>query len=253
MLQDLRILNLFFQNGNPLLRISTGIAELKQAACEFVVKIQELPIQFHHFFSLAPHRHLPLLVLLEPLGDVIVFPLKTSELAAEIDKVYAGLFVAEGADDDILDEIGIYLCAQKNVLKAARNVLILGRFHDAKPGEFFSRCPLVPVNDVPVFLVFIHDTRHGRAVQTPADYGRIGRHLPMVVDEPFLPEGGPDKTEDTMGVRAENQHCEGPELALDLIGDVGIGPRKVELVKGTLLTADAKVRLVPSVEKQDGP
>ena len=253
MLQDLRILNLFFQNGNPLLRISAGIAELKQAACEFVVKIQELPIQFHHLFSLAPHRHLPLLVLLEPLGDVIVFPLKTSELAAEIDKVYAGFFVAEGADDDILDEIGIYLCAQKNVLKAARNVLILGRFHDAKPGELLSRCPLVPVNDVPVFLVFIHDTRHGRAVQTPADYGRIGRHLPMVIDEPFLPEGGPDKTEDAMSVRAENQHREGPELALNLVGDVGIGARKVKVVKGTLLTADAKVRLVSGVEKQDGP
>ena len=55
-----------------------------------------------------------------------------------------------------------------------------------------------------------------------------------------------------MRVRAGNQHSEGAELALHFVGDVGIGARKIEIVEGLLLPADAQVHLVPRIEKQDG-
>ena len=54
-----------------------------------------------------------------------------------------------------------------------------------------------------------------------------------------------------MRVRAENQHRERAKLAFHLVGDVGIGPRQVEIVKRLLLAANPEVRLVSRVEKQN--
>ena len=54
-----------------------------------------------------------------------------------------------------------------------------------------------------------------------------------------------------MRVRAGHQHRERAELALHLVGNVGIGPRKIEIVEGLLLPADPEVHLVTGIEEQD--
>ena len=85
----------------------------------------------------------------------------------------------------------------------------------------------------------IYYTGHGDTIQSSADDGRISRHLPRSVNEPFPAERGTDKAEDTVGMRAENKHREGAKLTRNLIGNVGIGARKIKIVKGLLLPADA--------------
>ena len=60
-------------------------------------------------------------------------------------------------DNDIFNKIRIHLGTQEDILQAARNVLILSRFHDAVTRELLSCHPSVPIDDVPIVLILVHD------------------------------------------------------------------------------------------------
>ena len=81
----------------------------------------------------------------------------------------------------------------------------------------------------------------------------VGRHQSILPHQPVPGEGRADKAENAPGVPPENQKGKSPELRFNLVRQVGIGPREVEIVKTLLLPADPEARLVPGVEKQDGP
>ena len=81
----------------------------------------------------------------------------------------------------------------------------------------------------------------------------VGRHQSILPHQPVPGEGRTDKVENAPGVPPENQKGKSPELRFNLVRQVGIGPREVEIVKTLLLPADPEARLVPGVEKQDGP
>ena len=184
--------------------------------------IQQGAIRIYHLISHSANQHLAILLLLCPKAYVLIFLFKLLNLFTIKVEVNAVILITHRADDGILDEIGIQLGIEEDILDSARDILIFGTLHDgilAKRQEFLAT--IVAEDDVTIHLITAYERRYIMFLTHLLTYlSPLAIHLFMLIDEPFAIKRGIDETIHDSSLILQGKHTVGPILTHHLIDDV---------------------------------
>lgn len=137
-------------------------------------------------------------------------------------EVNAVILITHRADDGILDEIGIQLGIEENILDGAGDILVLGTLNDgilAERQEFLAA--IVAEDDVTIHLITAYQRRYIMFLTHLLTYlAPLAIHLLTLIDKPFAIKRGIDETEHHSSLILQGKHTVGPILTHHLIDDV---------------------------------
>ena len=184
--------------------------------------IQQGAIRIYHLISHSANQHLTILLLLCPEAHILILLFKLLDLFTIKVEVNAVILITHRADDGILDEIGIQLGIEEDILDGAGDILVLCTLHDgilAERKEFLTS--IVSKDDVTIHLITAYERRYIMFLTHLLTYlSPLAIHLFMLIDKPFAIKRGIDETEHHSSLILQGKNTISPILTHHLINDV---------------------------------
>ena len=184
--------------------------------------IQQGAIRIYHLISHSANQHLAILLLLRPEAHILILLFKLLNLFTIKVEVNAVILITHRADDGILDEIGIQLGIEEDILDGAGDILVLCTLHNgilAERKEFLTS--IVSKDDVTIHLITAYERRYIMFLTHLLTYlSPLAIHLFMLIDKPFAIKRGIDETEHHSSLILQGKNTISPILTHHLINDV---------------------------------
>ena len=116
--------------------------------------VQQGAISIYHLIGYAANQHFAILLFLRPEAHILILLFKLLDLFTIKVEVNAVILITHRADDGILDEIGIQLGIEEDILDGAGDILVLGTLYNgilAERQEFLAS--IVAEDDVTIHLI----------------------------------------------------------------------------------------------------
>ena len=184
--------------------------------------VQQGAISIYHLIGYAANQHFAILLFLRPEAHIRVFLFKLLDLFTIKVEVNAVILITHRADDGILDEIGIQLGIEEDILDGAGDILVLGTLYNgilAKRQKF--QATIVAEDDVTIHLITAYQRRYIMLLTHLLTYlAPLAIHQLTLIDKPFAIKRGIDETEHHSSLILQGKHTVGSILTHHLIDDV---------------------------------
>ena len=184
--------------------------------------VQQGAIRIYHLIGYAANQHFAIFLFLRPEAHILILLFKLLDLFTIKVEVNAVILITHRADDGILDEIGIQLGIEEDILDGAGDILILGTLNNgilAERQEFLVS--IVAENDVTIHLITAYQRRYIMFLTHLLTYlAPLAIHLLTLINKPFAIKRGIDETEHHSSLILQGKHTVGSILTHHLIDDI---------------------------------
>ena len=184
--------------------------------------VQQGAISIYHLIGYVANQHFSILLFLRPEAHIRVFLFKLLDLFTIKVEVNAVILITHRADDGILDEIGIQLGIEEDILDGTGDILILGTLNNgilAERQEFLAS--IVAEDDVTIHLITAYQRRYIMFFTHLLTYlAPLAIHLLTLIDKPFAIKRDIDETEHHSSLILQGKYTVGSILTHHLIDDI---------------------------------